>query len=586
MYKKNEDHKQYDIFDTFRGLPLKMRERLEGSWADTFYREVFCRIDEDVFAVLYSEEASRPNVPVNVLVGLEIMKAGFGWSDEEMYDAYCFNMQVRYALGERRIEEGYFELRTVYNFRRRLTEWMEEHGENLLEVAFEQITDEQLEALELKTEKLRMDSTQIASNIREMSRLQLLVEVVKRMGRELTDEDRAQYAELLEPYEKGTSGQYVYQTKPEELDGRLLRVGRVMEELLEALGEEYGENAAYQVMARVFEEHFVVTEEGMRAKEGQELSADSLQSPDDLEATYRRKRNEGYRGYVTNVTETCDPENPLQLIVDVQTAPNVTDDAELMAEALPELEERTEMEVLYTDGGYNGEATDAAIEEHPVEHIQSAIRGGKPDPEKLQLSDFEMEEDDEGEWAEATCPAGKKARVEKTRTAGRYKARFKEGACESCPLIDRCPAQPLRRHRGHVLYFDEKDVKVAQRRQRTAAFRAEKTNPRAAVEATMRSIKHPFGNGKLPVRGLPRMSMMMVASAAMCNARRIWRYEIEKKKEMVADLDEKAAELAQKATELAQKAAQLGDSLSRFAGRVRDFLFGRVQNRALASVQV
>jgi hypothetical protein len=121
------------------------------------------------------------------------------------------------------------------------------------------------------------------------------------------------------------------------------------------------------------------------------------------------------------------------------------------------------------------------------------------------------------------------------------------------------------------LYFDEKNVKVAQRRQRTAAFRAEKTNPRAAVEATMRSIKHPFGNGKLPVRGLPRVSMMMVASAAMCNARRIWRYEVEKKREMVADLDEKAA--------------QLGDSLSRFAGRVRDFLFGRVSNRALPLVQ-
>ncbi|MDQ7028288.1 MAG: hypothetical protein Q9O62_00195 [Ardenticatenia bacterium] len=43
------------------------------------------------------------------------------------------------------------------------------------------------------------------------------------------------------------------------------------------------------------------------------MSAHSLQSPDDLEATCREKRGQGYQGYVVNVTETCDPENPAQL---------------------------------------------------------------------------------------------------------------------------------------------------------------------------------------------------------------------------------------------------------------------------------
>jgi hypothetical protein len=56
-------------------------------------------------------------------------------------------------------------------------------------------------------------------------------------------------------------------------------------------------------------------ESALRAKEGEELSADSLQSPDDWEATYRRKRGQDHVGYVTNVTETCHPENPFQLVV-------------------------------------------------------------------------------------------------------------------------------------------------------------------------------------------------------------------------------------------------------------------------------
>ena len=37
-------------------LPEKQRKRLENSWAGTFYKEFFSRIDEQSFAVLYSEK--------------------------------------------------------------------------------------------------------------------------------------------------------------------------------------------------------------------------------------------------------------------------------------------------------------------------------------------------------------------------------------------------------------------------------------------------------------------------------------------------------------------------------------------------
>ena len=83
MFKKNMKHLQPALISATSELPEKQRERLEQSWAGTFYREFFSRIEEDIFSVLYSEQPSRPNVAVNVLVGLEAMKAGFGWSDEE-----------------------------------------------------------------------------------------------------------------------------------------------------------------------------------------------------------------------------------------------------------------------------------------------------------------------------------------------------------------------------------------------------------------------------------------------------------------------------------------------------------------------
>ncbi len=91
------------------------------------------RIDEETVGVLFSDEQSRPNIPVNVQFGLEMLKADFGWSDEELYDTFYYNVPVRYALGCRDVSEGHFELRTLYNYRQRLTNHMQGTGENLSE---------------------------------------------------------------------------------------------------------------------------------------------------------------------------------------------------------------------------------------------------------------------------------------------------------------------------------------------------------------------------------------------------------------------------------------------------------------------
>lgn len=99
MYRKNDDHKQQPLFSSLDDLPRKQRERLESSWAVTFYTEFFCRIDEDIFAVLYSGKASRPNAPVNVLVGLEVLKSGFGWSDAQLEEQLAYNIQGALRIG-------------------------------------------------------------------------------------------------------------------------------------------------------------------------------------------------------------------------------------------------------------------------------------------------------------------------------------------------------------------------------------------------------------------------------------------------------------------------------------------------------
>jgi Holliday junction resolvase RusA-like endonuclease len=529
MYRKNEQHQQMPMFSTLDDLPDKQRQRLEASWAATFYEDFFCRIDEDIFEILYSDKASRPNVPVNVLVGLEALKAGFGWSDAQLEAQMAFNIQVRYALGYRDLTVGHFELRTVYNFRRRLTQHMQMTGENLLEEAFEQVTDEQIAALELKTGKLRMDSTQIASNIRQMSRIQLLVEVVQRVWRMLNTADRTRYEAVFEPYSKGTSGQYTYHIEPGEGARHLTDIGHLMRQLVIELAADYGEEAAYQVLGRVYGEHFIEEDTALRSKVGQELSAHSLQSPDDWEATYRKKRGQNYKGYVTNVTETCDPDNDLQLIVKVQTASNTADDAALLDEVVPELVDRTDVDEMHTDGGYNSPDVDETLQAAHIEQVQTAIRGKKSADKSVSVSDFIFIRNEDGTPQAVCCPRGQDTAVIPARKSGRFTAQFDADQCAACLLFDQCPTKQLKRKPTYrILRFDRQQVNVAHRHENQRQAKASGRNLRSAVEATVRSVKHPFRNGKLPVRGKPRVSMMLVASAAMVNVRRIWRYQTEK----------------------------------------------------------
>jgi len=533
MFRKNTKHQQPALISAASELPEKQRKRLENSWAGTFYKEFFCRIDESLFAVLYSEKDSRPNVPVNVLVGLEALKAGFGWSDQELYEHFCYDLQVRYALGYDRLGDGDFEIRSLYYFRERLSKYNAEQGVNLLEKAFEHITDAQIVDLKVRTGMQRMDSTQIASNIVAASRLQLLVEAVQRVARILNASDRARLMETFAPYIKDSAGHYTYRVKGKEAQQEhLQKIGQTIHTLLQELKSVYAAELAYQVLARIFAENFKLLETGPCAKENTEITSACLQSVDDLEATYRTKGTGHYKGYVANLTETCDPENEFQLITKVQVAPNNVDDGQLLAEALPNLKARTALETMITDGGYGSEVSDEALRAQEVRLIQTALRGAQPRTDKFGLSDFVIEQNEKGEPTLLTCPQGQAAPVLAGRTTG-WEVRFDPSLCAICPfhLEGRCRTKPQKRDPRYLLTFTTQEVRAAKRRKDYLAHQAHSHNLRAAVEATVRSVKHPFPAGKLPVRGKFRVTCMAIASAATTNVRRIQRYQMTKMKQ-------------------------------------------------------
>ena len=76
-----------------------------------------------------------------------------------------------------------------------------------------------------------------------------------------------------------------------------------------------------------------------------------------------------------------------------------------------------------------------------------------------------------------------------------------------------------------MLSFRIKELRAAKRRKAYLLHKKDEGNLRAAAEATMRSAKHAFPAGKLPVRGRFRVTSMMIASVMHINMKRIWRYE-------------------------------------------------------------
>ena len=105
------------------------------------------------------------------------------------------------------------------------------------------------------------------------------------------------------------------------------------------------------------------------------------------------------------------------------------------------------------------------------------------------------------------------------------------------------------------LNFSEAQANVSQRRRRSLACLKEGRNLRAAIEATVREVKHPFPASKLPVRGQFRVTCMVIGSALATNAHRIQRYLVAKTK----------LENEQKQAQTGQECSQEGHSVCIFA---------------------
>jgi hypothetical protein len=143
-----------------------------------FQREALPLIDEAQFCELYCADNGRPNKPVRTIVGVLVLKEMFNLTDEQALGEVDYDARWQVALGLTP-EDAHCCQKTLHNFRSKLL------GNDTAKQLFAQMTDRMVQRLGLSTERQRLDSTHIVSNIARLTRLGLFCETIRLFLKEL-----------------------------------------------------------------------------------------------------------------------------------------------------------------------------------------------------------------------------------------------------------------------------------------------------------------------------------------------------------------------------------------------------------------
>ena len=250
-FRKNESQ-QISMFDSFNNLTSREQKALERSWAKTFSDEIFPEIDEERFSVLYSDKASRPNTPVNVIVGALVLKELFDLSDDEVVEDLLLDPRFQYALHTTSFDEQPISDKSLSRFRQRCYDYEQLHGVDLYH---DVVTD--LGRLSAKLMKIdgrirRMDSLMVESNIRKLSRMELIYSCISKFVIYL---HKTGYDELLEGlehyYEPDDFNRVIYHSRSTETDDRMAVLLQDADILQKRCAGQFEDVTEYQLRKRL-----------------------------------------------------------------------------------------------------------------------------------------------------------------------------------------------------------------------------------------------------------------------------------------------------------------------------------------------
>ncbi|HML06231.1 MAG TPA: transposase [Methanobacterium sp.] len=517
MFKENREHLQQTFLSSIAWMSEEVKNKLLKSWASVYYEEVFCKIDETIFACLYSVETGRINFPVNILLSLEYFKHIFDYSDEELINQFYFNVQISYALGLKNVGELNLAPRTLYYFRERINKYVEinPQKEDLIYQAFLELTKKFVEEVKIKTKEQRMDSTLIKSNIKDSSRLALAMDVlgqaIKVMPMDIFTDEIKRYIS------KNYRNSILYKTKSSDVKTKLKNIIEFCIEIRDYAHNILKMNATTEIktLNRFIEEQTKNTNIGIyEIKENKEIKSSFLQSAYDTDATYKKKSKKESKGYVVNIAETCSDENGFQIITDYVVEKNIKSDISMAKERFYRINDEYDCEKMYLDGGYYGDELEDIAKECKIKTNYTNMVGGIIEKDGINISDFEISND----YKVCKCPMGAKA-IGAYYSNDLIKACFLKVDCGMCKMKNKCIVEEGKDF--YRLIARKKTLTAELVRNDIIENKKVNTSRRVAIEGTNSELKRRHKLDDTKIRGLKRMRLVVGLKITACNIKRL-----------------------------------------------------------------
>ena len=515
---------QLTLNDRYNKMTDREKKILGDSWAGPFAEHIFPAINEERFSVLYSENpATRPNTPVNVIIGSSIIKEIQDLTDDEVMTGLLFDIRMQYALHTTSFEEQPISDRTLSRFRQRLYEYEEETGKDLMKEEILSLSEEIAKLMKVKPGMKRMDSLMIASACKDMMRLEVVYTTVSNLVRAT---HRAHGDELLAGLEDylndDDKNRVIYHNKAE---GRAKKIQSILEDgalLVKRLGDVGEELPEYILAKRMINDQSEEDEEGKTvAKSNHDIAPDSLQNPSDPDATYRKKAGEHHTGYVANVVETYD-ETGASVITDYSFEQNRHSDSEFCKEAINNIaaggEATPENKVtLIGDGAFASKANSELAEANNITLVTTALVG--PTPPDV-FAEFEI---DEQARQVVKCPAGHSPiRQGRNQATDTYRIVMEKSQCANCPNREKCNAKM--QAKSAVVSVSTNKVNRARVNNNSSVSPeeyAQYRNARNAVEGIPSVLRRVYDVDDMPVYGKMKSKLFFGFKVAAINVKKL-----------------------------------------------------------------
>lgn len=516
MAFKQNGCQQISLDDSFLGLTERERNTLEKSWAKIFADEIFPFIDEERFSILYSDKASRPNTPVNVIIGALIIKELFDYSDDEIVENLMLDLHLQFALHTTSFEEQPISDKTLSRFRKRCYDYETLHGVDLYHDCVKDLSSKIAKLMNLNGRIRRMDSMMIESNIRFLSRMELIYTCISKLVMYLSKNKQDVVPESFQHYaDPNDYNRIFYHQRNDDMAAMIQTLLEDSNQLLELCKTDFDEAIEYQLFIRCLSDQTVVEggKRRLRTKEDGTMNSSALQNPSDPDATYRNKAGKLHRGYAANLEETVGKNG--SVVTDYQYEQNIYSDSQFLQDSISKMDKSDEEIILITDGGYGGGDNTARAKEKNVTLVTTALIG-KEAPDVL--ADFVFNEDG---TKLLKCAAGHSPKsCSYTKRTKQCNVSFERELCANCPHQSQCKPKIYKNVAKFITSQNASNRARTQRYMKEDEF-SNYARLRNGVETVPSNIRKNYHLEKLP-RGKQRGKFFFGSKIAALNFRKLF----------------------------------------------------------------